>query len=303
MQSRYTHGGLVWIDLESPTPEEVRIVAEEFHLTTLVAEELLQPSTKPRAEFHSGFAYVVMHFPALHHSHKSPEQEIDFVIGKNFLITTRYDTIDPLHKFSKMFEVNATLERNDIGDQAGFIFYYMLKKLYSAVEHEVEYVRHDLRIIEEHIFSGHEIRMVSEISKSARDLLNLRQTIEPHRETLHSLEEGGAAFFGEEFVPYLKGLSNEYYRVHNHIMRHTDFLHELRETNNSLLSTKQNETMKTFTVLAFFTFPLTLIAAIFSTDAVHEPIVGTPYDFWVILAIMALVALCMYWFFKNKNWL
>ena len=31
-----------------------------------------------------------MHFPALHHSHKSAEQEVDFIIGKQFLITTRF---------------------------------------------------------------------------------------------------------------------------------------------------------------------------------------------------------------------
>ena len=303
MHSRYEHNGLVWIDLESPTREEIRRVAEEYAIGQLVAEELLLPATKPRVEFHGTYAYVVMHFPALHHSHKTNEQEVDFVIGKNFLITTRYDTVDPLHKFSKVFEVNSVLDRSNIGEHAGFLFFYMLKKLYRAVEHEVEYVRHDLHVIEEHIFSGHEISMVEAISRSARDLLNLRQSIEPHREILHSLEENGVKFFGDDFLPYLRGLSNEYYRVHNHIMRHTEFLHELRETNNSLLSTKQNETMKTFTVLAFFTFPLTLIAAIFSTDAVHEPIVGLPYDFWMIIGIMACVALLMYWFFKRRNWL
>jgi magnesium transporter len=279
------------------------MISEEFNIEALIAEELLLPSTKPRAEFHPSYAYVVMHFPALHHSHKSNEQEMDFVIGRNFIITTHYDTIDPLHKFSKVFEVNSILDKSVIGEHAGFLFFYMLKKLYRAVEHEVEYVRHDLHAIEEHIFSGDEVSMVAAISRSARDLLNLRQTIEPHRETLRALEEEGPKFFGEEFVPYLRALSNEYYRVHNHIMRHTEFLHELREANNSLLTTKQNETMKTFTILAFTTFPLTLIATIFSMDTRATPIVGLPYDFWMVIGIMALVTLVMFWYFKRKGWL
>src|ERR1700733_2314187 len=136
MQNRYEHGGLVWIDLESPSREEVRSVAEEFGIAPLVAEELFTPSMKPRAEFHDGYAYVVMHFPALHHSHRTHEQEIDFVIGQRFLITTRYDMVDPLHKFSKVLEVNSLLDESMIGEHAGFIFYFMLKKLYRAVEHE-----------------------------------------------------------------------------------------------------------------------------------------------------------------------
>ncbi|NBV77403.1 hypothetical protein EBR66_04530 [bacterium] len=83
---------------------------------------------KPRAEFHGDYAYFVMHFPALRHTHKTVEQEIDFVIGKNFIITTRYEMVDPLHKFSKVFEVNSILDKSNLGDHAGFVFFYMLKK-------------------------------------------------------------------------------------------------------------------------------------------------------------------------------
>ena len=86
-------------------------------------------------------------------------------------------------------------------------------------------------------------------------------------------------------------------------MRHTEFLHELRETNNSLLTTKQNETMKRFTILAFTIFPLTLVAALFSMDTKYEPIVGSPYDWYTIVGIMVVAVIIMYWYFKRKEWL
>src|SRR4051812_9596231 len=100
MRSRFEHHALVWIDLESPTRGEVQDVVNEFNIEPLVAEELLLPSSKPHTEFHGAYIYLVLHFPALHHSHKTQEQEVDFVIGHKFLITTHYDTIDPLHNFS-----------------------------------------------------------------------------------------------------------------------------------------------------------------------------------------------------------
>ncbi|MDP2648707.1 MAG: CorA family divalent cation transporter [bacterium] len=303
MRSRYEHNGLVWIDLESPSREEVQDIINEFGIQPLVAEELLLPTTKPRVEITSDYMYLVLHFPALRHSHKTKEQEIDFIIGQRYLITTRYDTIDPIHKFSKIFEVNSILDKSNVGEHAGYLFFYMLKKLYKAVEHEVEYVRHDLAVIEDSIFMGYEVDMVAAISRSARDLLNLRQTIEPHRETLRELEASGPQFFGHGFHPYLKALSNEYYRVHNHISRHTESLHELRETNNSLLSTKQNEAMRILTIMAFVTFPLSLIASIFGMNTSWLPIVGRPGDFWYVTAIMAVAALSMFIFFKRKKWL
>jgi magnesium transporter len=303
MRTRYEHNGLVWLDLESPSRDEAQDVVDQFGVAPLVAEELLLPSTKPRADFYPDYVYLVLHFPALRHSHRSREQEIDFIIGKKFLVTTRYDTIDPMHKFSKIFEVNSVLDKSNIGEHAGFLFFALLKKLYKSVEHEVEFIKHDIAVIEEHIFAGHEVRMVTAISRVARDLLNLRQVIEPHREVLHEFEAKGATFFGEEFTPYLRALSDEYYRVHNHIMRETESLHELRETNNALLTTKQNETMKIFTILAFTTFPLTLIAAVFSMDTRYNPIVGLPYDFWIIIGLMAIITFCMFSYFKHKKWL
>ena len=303
MKSRYEHKGIVWIDLENPTRDEVVDVAAEFGLDAFTAEELLMPSMRPHVEVNKDYAYLILHFPALRHAHKSREQEVDFVIGREFLITTHYDTIDPLHKFSKVFEVNSVLDMGNIGNHAGYVFFYMLKKLYKAVEHEVEYVKRDLASIEEHIFSDHQVAMVATISRSARDLLNLRQTIEPHRDVLKSLESEGRAFFGEEFHQYLRSLENEYYRVHNHITRATESLHELRETNNSLLTTKQNETMRILTIMALLTFPLALFVAIFDINATSNPIIGLPYDFWIIVGAVLFMGAGMLTYFKHKKWL
>jgi len=303
MLARYRYKNLTWIDLESPTREEVQQVMDEFSIEPLIAEELLLPSSKSRTEARDAYLYLVLHFPALRHTHKSREQELDFIIGREFLITTRYDTIDPLHKFSKIFEVNSILDKGNIGEHAGFLFAYMVKKLYKSIEHELEFLRHNLSTIEEHIFSGEEVGMVSAISRTARDLLNLRQTIEPHRDILHSFEETGARFFGDEFSPYLRALSNEYFRIHNHVMRLTETLHELRETNNSLLTTKQNETMRVLTIMALLTFPLSLFVAILSTDTIHNPIRGLPYDFWVIVVLVVLMGAAMLAYFKHKKWL
>ncbi len=303
MRSRYEHNGLVWVDLESPSRDEIREVIEAFHVAPLVAEELLIPSTKPRVEFSENYAYLVLHFPALRHSHTNKEQEIDFIVGKKFLVTTRYDTIDPLHKFSKIFEVNSVLQKSNFGDHAGYMFFYMLKNLYQSVEHELEFILRDLASIEEHIFSGLEVPMVEDISRSARDLLNLRQRIEPHREILRDFESGAVKLFGPEFAPFLRSVSDHYYRVHNHIMRATESLHELRETNNSLLTTKQNETMRILTLMALVTFPLSLLVAILSSDTLHNPIVGTRYDFWIIVGLTVLAGAAMLAYFKYKKWL
>ncbi|HEY4487783.1 MAG TPA: CorA family divalent cation transporter [Candidatus Paceibacterota bacterium] len=303
MHARHEYGDIVWIDLESPNALEVRQIAAEFDLAESVAEELISPTTKARSEFYSDYLYIVLQFPALKHSHKSAQQEVDFVIGRDFLITVRYDTIDQMHKFAKVFEAQAMLHTYQGGEHAGFLFYYILRKIYRGLDNELDYIRHELPLIEEHIFSAREVEMVAALSHTARGLLNLRQTIEPHREILRALEERGAVLFGEAFTSYLRELSSEYYRVHNHVVRATDSLHELRETNNSLLSTKQNETTKLFTIMAFFTFPLALLVEILAYKSPYNPISGRPFDFWIIVLLVLGGLFLMFLFFKHRKWL
>src|SRR3989344_341711 len=100
MRSEYKHNGMTWVDLESPTRQEIADIVEQFNVHEVVAEELLLPSRKPRVELYPKYMFVILHFPALRHSHKTLEQEVDFVVGQDFIISVHYDTVDPLHKFS-----------------------------------------------------------------------------------------------------------------------------------------------------------------------------------------------------------
>lgn len=304
MVTKYTHKDLVWVDLESPTQEEVREIMREYSINPLVADELLQPSVKPKVDFHENFIYLIMHFPAFKHTHnKNKNQEVDFIIGRKFLITVRYDTIDPIHKFSKVFEVNSILERGDIGNHAGYLFFHMIKKLYKSVDHELAYIRDSLSFIEDRIFEGKEKAMVIEISKVSRELLNFKLATDTHKEILESFDNVGRQFFGVEFIYHIKSISGEYFKIHNEIRMLIESLAELRETNNSLLTTKQNEIMKVLTIMAFITFPLSVIASIFGMNTKTLPIVGKPNDFWIIMGIMGFATIMFFALFKYKKWL
>jgi len=119
MTNTFAYRNVEWIDLESPSYEEVKDVADRHKFNRVLAEELLRPTPKARVDLYHDYLYLVLHFPAIKHSHTaSTSQEIDFIIGKNFIVTTHYDTIDPLHEFSKIFEVNSITDRGDMGEHA-----------------------------------------------------------------------------------------------------------------------------------------------------------------------------------------
>ena len=145
--------------------------------------------------------------------------------------------------------------------------------------------------------------MVTELSNISRDVLNIKQAILLHRDIMDALDEHGREFFGEEFGHSIDVLSGEYRRVLQLITNNRSTLEELRATNNSLVYTKQNEVMKVLTIMAFVTFPLSLLAGIFGMNTAYTPIVDNPYGFWIIVSMMAGATLVFFSFFKYKKWL
>jgi magnesium transporter len=304
MIKTYTHNKITWIDLESPTKEEVMKIMDAYGIDPLIVQELISPSIKPKMEIYHDFAFLVLHFPTFRKNHATPiKQEIDFIIGKNMIITTHYDVIDPLHKFARAFEVSSLLNKTPVVEHAGFIFFYMMQKIYNSLIVELEFIDDSLRSIESNVFSGKERDMVFDLSNVSRSLLDFKQATLHHKEILENFEKASKPIFGEEFSWYISLLLNEYQKINETIKNQWDLLSELRATNNSLLETKQNETMKVFTILAFFAFPLTLLVQILTISSPYNPILGKPGDFQTIVTIVLAGAIAMFFIFKYKKWL
>jgi magnesium transporter len=305
MLTRLTHGDVTWVDVVNPTSTEVRQLMDEFSLDPLIAEELTAPSVRNHVDGRDDYFYVVLNFPAFKHMHDMANTalELDFIVGKNWIITTRYSQVDPLHQFSTTFEVESVLNKKNMGEHAGYVFYYMLMELYRSLHSELVHIGNRLEDVEERVFQGDEREMVIELSHVARDLLNFVQALGPHREMLASIEKPGVALFGYEYARNVRSAQGEYDRLDNAIEGHHASLTELRETNNSLLTTKQNEVMKIFTIMAFVTFPLSLVSSIFGMNTKYIPIIGHPWDFWIIIGGMLSAAIAFFAYFKYKNWL
>jgi magnesium transporter len=300
---RHKYRDLTWIDMEKPSHEEVRQIMDEFDIHPIVADELLTPSLRPKVDHYENFIYLILHFPAIRHSHNNSTQKVDFIIGKTFIITVRYELLDPLHKFSKVFEVNSILDKSDIGEHAGFLFFYMIRKIYSSLGHELSIIGEALKEVEDRIFHGEEREMVERLSAIHRDLLAFHRALRLHKPVLVSLGVACEEFFGKDFRHYTDNIIGEYYKVEELLEDQREILNDMRSTNDSLLTTKTNEIMKSLTAVAFLMLPATLISQLFAMDTKSTPIVGDHNDFWIVIGLMCFVALSAFTLLKRKKWL
>ena len=304
MLNKYKYRNEEWVDINSGTPEEIQGVMADYSIHPFVAKELISATRKPRIEFHNGHIYCILHFPAFKHTHNGESnQEVDFVIGKNVLITARYDTIDALHKFGKLLEVNEILEKDHLDESENRIFINMLKTLYNSIFDELEYIEDSIDDITKQIFKGKEREMVESISKMTRTLLEFKHSLDLHKDVLETLIHRGKDLLGENFAKNMDSIMLDYLKITSTISTQLEILRELRSTNNSMLTTKQNEIMKQMTVLGFIILPLNLIAWVFAMRTEGMPIVDNPNAFWIVVGLMVTSALIALAWVKHKKWI
>ncbi len=298
MLRTFTYKEIHWLDLENPTETELAEVGTKYNLHPLTLEELRRPSSRSKVDTYQDYLYLILHFPD---RPNQEAQEVDFVVGSNFIITAHYEPINSLLDFAKIFETDLALKKNNHKVHGGLVLYLILREMYATLDLSLSAINNRLKTIEPKVFSGKEREVVTELAGVSRDLLDCQWNLKTHREVLQSLNYSGRELFGDKFNYYSQALSSEYDKVWNSIESIRGTFNELRQTNESLLAIKSNETMKLLTVLAFVFFPLSVIPQIFGMNT-ELPLIGQPYDFYSVLALMFGSSIVMYVLARFKKW-
>ncbi len=302
--TRHTREGAVWVDLESPTQAEVEALGVEFKLSPSIVEGLSSPSRYPLVVTAPEYQYLILHFPTGYATDGVSTHEIDFVLGAKFLVTVRYKPHESMDALHRVLETEELLGAKGAKEEAAILFERVPRALYAGVKEEIARNAILLEHIEQDIFAGKEREVVRKISEIGRIFLRFETVLARNTDPLLVFLDGVIAskVFGKPFTAYANGIRAEHHHVMSIVHSHRAVVGELRTTNDSLLSVSQSEATKVFTAMAFFTFPLTLLIAIFSMDTYEQkPIIGNPHDFWIIIMLMIVLSLGFFFYFKSKR--
>jgi len=305
MITRHVRGKTVWVDLESPTEDEIRDVMREFDIDERIHEEISTPTPYPLSIAFPGYSYLILHFPVAGSEDGTRSQEVDFIVGKQFLITARYETIESLHNLHKVLEAEELLGVPQQSARTAELLERVMGRLYTAISEEIEHAGKRLERIERDIFAGKEQATVRTISEAGRILLRFETALARHKEPLADFLAALSTptFFGSNFEEPATHIEARRIHAASLVSSYRAVAQELRVTNDSLLSASQNQVTKTLTVMAFTAVPLTLIASVFGMNVEAMPIVHEENGFWIVLGLMLITALSLFIYFRIRRWL
>lgn len=307
MTNTHSARGLVWIDMQSPTDDEIGSLVKRYALHPLIGEELKSSVSLPKIHIDREYALIILSLPVRVRkdgSYAVENREIDFVIGRNFLVTCHLQGLDQLEYFSRIFETNAILNKDSKIEHTSHLFYYMVKRLYAGMLNDLTNIRDALIQAEDRIFAGEERKMVEVLSDLSRELIDFREAVRIHRDIWEELVGfDGDSLFPADFSPYKRDIRDEFMRINELISNCRELVRDLKETNDSLLNARQNEIIKTLTIINFVFIPATFISALFTIPARAVPLIEGPQGWNILLALMVVITLLIMIVVKKKKWL
>ncbi|MGH3142838.1 MAG: magnesium transporter CorA family protein [Gaiellales bacterium] len=297
-----TANGLTWVHLDSPTKDEATALAERFGWHPLDVEDVLSKRQRPKVDEYDDYRFVVLHFPVYDKAvQRLNAGELDVFLGPDYLVTLPTVELLPVTRLFQRCSDDPELRESLFGKGSGYLLYHVLDDLFDYCFPILDKIGHKLDRIEDDIDEDRFEDIVRDISKTKQEIISYRKIVKPQRPTLRLLERHVERFLPEDLELYFDDLVDASERIWDILDNYKEVVEALEATNEAALSHRQNDVLRTLTVVGAIFLPLTFITGIFGMNVLY-PGEGTRGAFWVILAGMIVTLFGLVGFFRWKRW-
>ncbi|MGE0351979.1 MAG: magnesium/cobalt transporter CorA [Gemmatimonadales bacterium] len=280
-------------------------LGEIFGLHRLALEDIVNVNQRAKVEDYENGLYMVARMVEFSTDMITTEQ-LSMFLGEKFLLTfqeRRGDSFNPVRQ-------RIRTGRGRIRKAGpGYLAYAILDAVVDYYFPVLEAYGERLEALEAEVLDRPTRRTMEAIHAVRRDLLEIRRSVWPLRDAVHRLQREAASWMEEEDRYYLQD-------CYDHTVRVIEMLEAYREMGSSLMdaylssiSNRMNEVMKVLTMFAAIFIPLSFIAGLYgmnfntSRSEWNMPELNWAAGYPFALALMALVASVLLFYFYRKGWI
>lgn len=287
----------LWIDLTDPSPAAVEEVARCVGLHPLVAEDIIERNERAKVELIDGIIHLVMY--ALTRVDDVERHEIDFVLGRQFLLSVHQSSWDPASAHQLKMGVGALLERG-----VDFLLWALVDGIVDAYFPIFDALADEIDGLQDDVVSNAVPATLEHVFRLKSELVYLRHVIAPSREIFSQLTSREFELIGEAQVFYFRD-------VYDHLIRLTDEFDSFRElvagTLEVYLSTINNNLsviMKRLTGVTVVLAGIAALGGLFGMSEAGPALAGQENaGFWIVIVASVALAAVAVAFLRRIDWL
>jgi magnesium transporter len=298
----------IWIDLQSPSPDEEALVESEHGLRIPTHAQLQEIETSSRLRVEGQALMMSMPLGLQDNRFANRPLPLGFVLTPDILVTVRYCDI---HAFP---DVQATLRREHADCTSAAVFARLLEGMVDFAADRLELISADLAAVSQRIFGSpeHPLPRRQRFNDAMhRNLIGVGQTgelLSRIRESLlglmriASFSAQTAAWLPADVQARLKTVRHDLESLtdfESHLSGKTQFL---QDAVLGFINTQQNDIFKVLTIVSVVGVPPTLIASIYGMNFHNIPEYGWKYGYEWGLGVIALSIILPILWFKWRRW-
>jgi magnesium transporter len=226
-----------WIDLYKPTQEEFESVAQELELSPRVIEGAIKPQQRPKLVRYGDSLFVVLKTARyLDEPEKVEFSEVHVLVGKDFIVTVRYEEIPALEEVRRRLEGEPESLRQ--GPQP--ILREIMDQIVDDYEPVLEGLGTDIQEVEDEVFGGN-ADVSQRIYELSRELVQFQRATSPLARALERGAERNEHDIDPELRSYLRELHDRVLRVEEPTEGFRDMLSDILVVNLTLISVRQHD--------------------------------------------------------------
>ncbi|MBN1913633.1 MAG: magnesium/cobalt transporter CorA [Candidatus Omnitrophica bacterium] len=293
--------GLLWVDMRELDDSDIDLLTSVFNLHSLSVEDLIMSNARPKIENFKDYLFLV--FFIMESSGKPGGKintsEVDFCLGRNFLITTHAGASTVFANIKERVTKQSPIMKNT----SDFFLYSILDYLvdsYFPVINDFDAMVDDMS---DELFREPSTETLKKIYLLKNDVMYLRRTIGPQADVMNLIARGDYPQVFASNTVYFRNIYDNLVRLNDIVGTSRDVVTGAMEAYVSVVSNRLNEIMKTLTLIATIMMPLTLIASIYGMNFKHMPELSSKFGYPLVILSMFLISVTLLIYFRRKKWI
>lgn len=298
----------LWVDLESSTPEESKLVLEDiFHFHPLSVEDCITVSPSPKVEEYSPkeedkfspYLFMVIH--AVDYSRKDgvfATKELNFFLGKNFLVTYHEVPVKAVQSTEERC-LKSTVHVARAPDR---VAHTLLDGIVENYKPALDELAAEIGELETQALQNPSKKTLNKIIQIKKEVFHLRQIIGPQREVLARFARGEFKLIRGHLVPYYRDVYDSLFHISELAQNYTDALTGILQVYLNMSSNQTGEVVKLLTMITVITTPAMMIGTWYGMNFDFMPELEPRSAYFVVIGVTLVSTAATYLYFKRRKW-
>jgi len=298
---------VVWVDLLGESDQQIAetrsVLLDVFKFHPLTIEDTLETRNQPKVEAFPNYLYFIVHGikPEETHPANFLTKELDGYLGDNYIVTFHEE------RFQSIKAVKQQIRSSTFACQRGaaYLLHQILDQLVDLYMPIVDDFDNAITELEDRVFAlkkGSDA-ILEEIMDLRRSVTRLKRISARQLDVLYRISHGEFPQIPENVLPFYRDVHDHLQRISDLSENYRDLVASLFDIHFSVVANKTNDIIKFLTIFSAIWLPLSFIAGVYGMNFDNMPELKTRYGYFVVLGIMALVAISLLFYFRRKGWI